>query len=219
MSSEKIPTWMYRPSVDAHRLRWIVQEGPIEESIHVIDDATNANSTLKPYKTKSGELHPIHTSSISLLPKKGLTVTLPALYNYILYDMCDPEDHSDYDEETGERAFDEPKCEIKAENGEFITIGEYIDAVYPWLVSLRERYIRDASDPTFPWDSSVQLWVTPATILGGIKLKEIEDRTDSNKDQVAGWASDQKSLKGMWETMAEVAWNIQHVWPHLEDEE
>ena len=145
----------------------------MESAIRVLDDATDANSTQKPYKSASGELHPIHASSISIMPRKELTVTLPDLYSVILHDEC-PEDHSDFDEETGSRPYDEPKCHIKAANGEFITIGEYIDAVCPWLVSLRERYIEDAPVPGYEFDDNVQLWVKPTTILGGIKLQEVE---------------------------------------------
>ncbi|KAK3191653.1 hypothetical protein K4F52_002468 [Lecanicillium sp. MT-2017a] len=176
MSFDGVPAWKLRPSVDAHRLRWLVQDAPMEESVHVLDEATDANSPLKPYKSASGELQPIHTSSVSIAPRKELTVTIPDLENYILYDEF-PEDHSVYDDEHG-RPYDEPTCEIKASNGEYITIGEFIDAVYPWLVSLRGRYIEDAPVPGYEWGDDVQLWVQPSSRLGGIRIQEAEPPVD-----------------------------------------
>lgn len=213
MSLENVPARLLRPSVDAYRLRWVVKDAPMSSAIHVLDDATDMNSPQKPYKSESGELHPIHASSISITPRKELTITLPELRNYILYDEC-LDDHSDYDEETGTRPYDEPKCEIKAANGEFITIGEYIDAVYPWLVSLRERYIRDAPVPGNEFSDQVQLWVRPGSVLGGIKLRELEPPVNHPRAREMGWNQSRAQLNEMWKTAAKVAWNIQNDWPN-----
>lgn len=205
--SGKLAAPLLRPSVDAHRLRWIVKDVPLESAVKVVEDPFDMNSPKVPYKSESGELHPIHASSISVTPRQELTVTVPALYNYILYDEC-PDDHSDYDEEAGGRPYDEPKCEIKAANGKSITIGEYIDAVYPWLVSLRERYVEDAPVPGDEFAEDVQLWVRPSTILGGVKLLEVDPRKEQTEEGGDGWNEFDSSLNRMWSSMARIAWNI-----------
>ncbi len=210
---------LLRPSVDAHRLRWIVRDVPFEEAIEIVEDAFDSDSPEEPYKSEeTGELHTIRASSISVTPRKELTVTLPALYNYILYDEC-PDDHSDYEEEGGGRPYDEPKCEIKAANGEFITIGEYIDAVYPWLVSLRERYLRDAPVPGTDLPDNVLLSVIPSTILGGIELLAVEPPRDNPDVPEWWWTQNEPDLSRMWLSMAQTAWNIHHDWPESGEQE
>lgn len=51
------------PSLDFLRLRWRLK-GSIEASIAVIDDATDASSTERPYQTIVGQVHAISSSSM-----------------------------------------------------------------------------------------------------------------------------------------------------------
>lgn len=180
---------LVRPSIDAFRLRWIVKDiameahidtnDPGQRAIEVLEDVTDMNSVRVPYKSESGELHPIHASSVSLIPRKELTVTFPALWNVV--DNAEiASDYSD-DEDLPPRQFDEPECEIRAANGEFITIGEYINVMYPWLISLRERYIRDVPVPGDWFQDNVELWVKPSTLIGNLSLKAHEPPTNAEE--------------------------------------
>ncbi|KAL7628809.1 hypothetical protein AAE478_000324 [Parahypoxylon ruwenzoriense] len=78
------------PSVDFLRLRWYFK-GPIEASIHVLEDATNSTSPQSPYQTTvtttspDGQTtiniqeHEISSSSITEPPVSSITVTIEEL--------------------------------------------------------------------------------------------------------------------------------------------
>lgn len=215
------------PSLDAHRLRWIVKDIPIEgridendpmsdRAIEVIADALDQNSPKTPYKSDDGKLHPIHASSIAIVPRKELTITIPDMKNYIHYDEC-PEDHPDFNEETGEISYDEPKCEIKASNGEFVTIGDYIEAVYPWLISLRERYVEQAPVPGYYFGEGLQLWVNPSTVLDDLELFEYDPSTDSDDEEIKQNKDD--FLEATWEHVATISQHRKETWPDLEQDD
>lgn len=184
-----------RASVDALRLRWLVKDEPVKATIHVLDDALDPKSAQQPYQNDSGELHPISKASISTKPLKELDVTLPDLENVNTYNEC-PEDDPDYVDGEG-LPYDEPTCSVTASNGEFITIADYINAVNPWLLSLRDRYFEDAPIPGEEFDPDTQLWVKPWSLIGGIELHHDGTHTEASRNEL------------VWSSAAKMAGNLQ----------
>lgn len=152
----------FEPSLDYYRLRWLVQDGPIWENIHVLDDGTNAYSTQTPFQNEAGELHEIAARPVSTPPITTLTVKVDQMDGLQMWKM-----YYDSDDCDSPRVMDPesaPKLELTAGDGkEFISIGDYVSAVNPWLVALRPQYLREigliAGGEELPADK--RLWVSP----------------------------------------------------------
>lgn len=162
------------------RLRWQIKD-PIEEAIHVLEDPDNPYSAQTPYKSAEGALHPIHTAYIAERPVTHLELDIPALWNIIVYDEDTESDHT-------ERENSMPSLDVYASDGISITIGDYIAAAHPWLVSLRERYLEDSQQPDHPLPADTELWVVPQSLLeGSIRIWEKDPnspfKTEEEEDE------------------------------------
>ncbi|KAF6827211.1 hypothetical protein CMUS01_09095 [Colletotrichum musicola] len=142
------------PSVDFFRLRWYLR-GPIEKSIVVIADAFDSTSPQEAYQTTTPDggirLHTVSQSCLTTIPVSSITVTVRALddweENWLdAHREVDEEDKEYVLLEDGtrrlvrvygeERPGPSPTCVVQATTQPFVTVGDYVAAVHPWLNSL-----------------------------------------------------------------------------------
>jgi hypothetical protein len=147
---------------DFMRLRWTL-EGPIFLSVRVLDDPTSATSPHQAYQTAT-KLHPIANSAITEPKVSSLKVEV---YQLLDWEFCwceiheahaDPTDgqsvwsFSENPEDPGEnpklmrccgtdRPQPTPPLVVQASSSTepFVTIHDYVSAVHPWLMGLREK--------------------------------------------------------------------------------
>lgn len=148
------------PSVDFLRLRWLVQDGPISKNIHVLNDVTDSKSAQRPFQTESGELHEIAALPFSDTPVARHTVSVDQMDGLEMWKMWSDGSYSPQRDNSDAA----PKLEIKAGEGrDFISIGDYVLAVHPWLLSLRNQYLREVGlingGQVLPHDT--ELWFDP----------------------------------------------------------
>lgn len=141
---------MAQTSVDFLRLRWLVQEGPLSERIHVVEDAEDANSAQTPFQDTSGAFHPVSKMALTRPPTSECIVRIDDMDGY--KNWSDSEDDTDEEvhdpvnpnpPEALEDGWKGPYLKLNAKDHGFITIGDYAQAVHPWLVGLRPRYLRE----------------------------------------------------------------------------
>lgn len=152
-------------SADFLRLRWQIKEGPIEQLIHVLEDAEDSHSAKTPFQDTFGQLHAISEKPFSEPPMSHFMVRIDQIDGRQSWKRsCE----DDYEEDQGDEfdletalpvGWKGPYLEISS-RGEFITIGEYVAAVHPWLVSLQPKYLREIG-LMFEQDFSpdVELWL------------------------------------------------------------
>ncbi|KAK2595335.1 hypothetical protein QQS21_006935 [Conoideocrella luteorostrata] len=150
------------------RLRWQVKDGPLSQAIQVLEDATNSASAQQPYQSESGVVHDVARASLCSPPISSITVMVDILngLNEEKFDEAlEEEDDHDYDDDDGE--WKGPTMTVKPSGEGFVTVGDYVNAVHPWLMSLREDYLREyamlhGEDEPLPSDTEV--WLVPMRI-------------------------------------------------------
>lgn len=140
---------------------------------HVADDATNQASTVTPYKSAmTGELHPIHAESACYPKTNKMFVVLDKLDALESWNEDPASDEEDVmnekirkvQEAGGPKGWAGPFIKVTS-RGDFVTVEEYIDAVFPWLVSLRSEYIQELSNEQgADVDHDLELWLNPIEV-------------------------------------------------------
>lgn len=203
-------TWSSRPQVstDFFRLRWEVKDGPISTLIHVLDDQSDAASPQHPYQNAHGELHEIATKELYTTPRASVTVTVDTLDGEEMWnleaDEFSDEDGGEVDEDAdqdvataaGDGSFKGPTIEVRSA-GASLTIGEYMAAVHPWLVSLRAKYLWEHGMLMGyePLPQETKLWVKPTDAEDVVLLDSVNHGTDGTHE---------------WRDIAKNASNIMH---------
>lgn len=177
---ELIETDIPEPTPEFLRLRWNVKPTTLADAVHVLADATDAESAQTPFADAKGTLHEISAKPICDPPVSSISIIVDALSSA-----------NDDDEKEEEEEDEGPSLEIKAASDkEFVTIGDYVAAAHPWLLELRKEYItRRGGD--LPDD--VDLWVNP-TSLDCVLL------TDS--------AAGKEGVDMVWKVVADYAQNL-----------
>lgn len=166
-------------SLNVMRLRWFLQDDDPSSAITVLQDAADATSTQEPYSPN----HPISRLALTTSPVSAITVSIDILDDYsvewtfVHQVHAEPEDSP---ENTGERfdadgkiehCCDEdrpgtgPEIEIMAAPGSFVTIGQFVETVHPWLREL-ESLLRAAKGVIYcvPLEPDVPMFVWPNNV-------------------------------------------------------
>ncbi|KAF6791670.1 hypothetical protein CSOJ01_14310 [Colletotrichum sojae] len=144
------------PSADFFRLRWYLR-GPVEDSIRVIANPFDSTSPQEPYQTTVPDggvrVHPVSQACLTNIPVSSITVTVRALDTW---EESWQDAHREIDEGDKEyeqladgtrrlaRAYGEdrpgppPTCVVRASAQPFVTVGDYVGAVHPWLRALED---------------------------------------------------------------------------------
>lgn len=152
--------WSPFASDDAHRLFWTLQ-GPLEESVSVMQDKQSPDSDLEPYHatTPDGDgWHPISKKPMTKPPVTYIFVGVDYLERWAedwaeMHAHCINED--DPETENMHREEDDPllrccgvecppeqvKLEVRASKQPFVTIHDYLTAVHPWIMGQRENLL------------------------------------------------------------------------------
>jgi hypothetical protein len=138
------------PSLDFFRLRWRLTSDDPNECISILRDAKDAYSTLEPFSAD----HPINQQPVTHPPVSSMTIYIYMLdeYQFDWIDAHQPHaDPDDFDDQTDPMcpSFDSdgcvnrccgenrpgpgPRLELVAQDGGFISIGNYVDIVHAWL--------------------------------------------------------------------------------------
>ena len=174
-------------SIDFMRLRWFLSDhdppsSAIATNITIIRDATDSDSPQEPYSPT----HPISNLPLTSPPVSSITVSLEILDEYAQEwisvhrehadpeedDCCPDHDAARFDAEgTVEYCCNQdkpgpgPQIEVVAEQpGAFVTIGNFVKVVHPWLRSL-DGQLRAAKGVVSCWplDSAVPICVWPTS--------------------------------------------------------
>lgn len=160
-------------NLEAERLYWILQD-PMHDSIFVMDQVNNPAGPRQPGflpgtapDGNGPNLHPVAHASLCEPPISSITVGSDELQ-----DAADSwEDEHSYDED------DDPEgpcrcCGLRPpphvkkltvvagkEDG-FVTVGDYVAAVHPWLMSLRSHFLQINAGGREPWPEDTKLMVS-----------------------------------------------------------
>jgi hypothetical protein len=183
-------------SIDFMRLRWFLSKDDPPSAIAVVQDATDENSTQESYSPT----HPISQLSLTTPPVSAITVSMDVLDEYagewvsVHSEHADPEDDCpDHDgarfDAEGEvdyccnqdRPGPGPQIGVVAKQpGHFVTIGDYVETVHPWLRSL-DSQLRAAAGVVSCWplDPAVPICVWP-TSASPLRVHGYEGMTPDN---------------------------------------
>jgi hypothetical protein len=138
------------PSLDFFRLRWRLTSDDPNDCISILQDAKDADSPLKPYSAD----HPINRQPATHPSVSSMTISIYMLdeYHSDWLDAHQPHaDQEDFEDQNDPMCpkFDSdgcvnrccgencpgpgPRLELKAKDGEFISIGNYVNTVHAWL--------------------------------------------------------------------------------------
>lgn len=197
-------------SPDYYRIRWLLKES-ISKSIHVLKDGSDPNSETEPYRIEEDNYtHPISACFVSEPPRASITVCNDELDQWlpdwcsVHEDHCAPEPGEDGAEFDAEGRLQRCSCEairpgpgprnltILAEEGRFVTIGQFIEAVHPWLVQM-DSDIRAAKGVHVNWPiaDDVDMWIYPIAATP-LRIRDADswgaDRTTRDFGILAGKA-------------------------------
>lgn len=142
------------------RLYWTLQ-GPLSESVTVMENHWNPDAPREPY---CQSVEPLSWHSISQEPfttpkVSSISVTIDDWEQYEVNWLDDHEHHADLDTcELGQlegggsepeilrccgtdRPREIPPLVVKASGKPFVTVHDYVSAVHPWLLSLRDKIL------------------------------------------------------------------------------
>lgn len=151
------------PSTDFLRLRWYLR-GPIKESITVFADPFDPTSPQEAFQTTTTDggvrLHTVSKSCLTTIPVSSVAVTVRVLdgweESWLDAHRKDEEEDKEYvllEDGTRrlvrvhgeERPGPSPTCAVRATTQPFVTVGDYVAAVHPWLDGLQDD-MRRAKD-------------------------------------------------------------------------
>ncbi|KAJ6438377.1 hypercellular protein HypA [Purpureocillium lavendulum] len=160
-------------NIEADRLYWVLQD-PIQDSIFVMDKPNDPTSPRQPGflpgDSSDGtgpNLHPVAHLSLCEPPVSSVTVVPEELQ-----DAADSweDEHNYYEDDDTQgpcRCCDRraPPHDLKLkvvaskEDG-FVTIGDYVAAVHPWLMGLRHHFLHINTSGRVPWPEDTRLMVS-----------------------------------------------------------
>ncbi|KAG9635957.1 hypothetical protein KCU64_g14809, partial [Aureobasidium melanogenum] len=183
------------PSPTYLRIRWILRSDETSHSIFILDDPTDSTSGEEPYSPT----HPICDTALTCPPISSIIIPVENLNRYTrewLY--WHDEDH--FDKQDGPPRFDAqgriehccgedrpgpgPQLEIVAEDGKFVTVGQFVNTLHPWLRGL-DGQLRAAIGVVDSWpldlahDLIVRAWQSPIRVAdtkGWTPANWIEER-------------------------------------------
>lgn len=156
----------FQQNTEGSRLICRIEE-PIETAIYVMANRYDIDGPKEPFFTgdPSAPLHPIAEASIYNQPISEMTIIDGTLEDY---------EHSWWAIHEGDvdanracegcgyrRGPPPPELVVKAEDKGFITIGDYVKAVHPWLMQNRQRLLLALADECIPLPSSAKLIYQP----------------------------------------------------------
>lgn len=156
-------------NLEAERIGWILQD-PLEDSIFVMDNANEPSGPrqpgFQPGTAPDGgpNLHPVAHLSLCEPPISSIIVSVGELQYAAEYwgDMhtYDPDD--DPKSPCGCCGLspppeDETLAVVAGKEGGFVTIGDYIAAVHPWLMSFRSAFLTIKMSGSVPWPEDTTL--------------------------------------------------------------
>jgi hypothetical protein len=189
-------------SLNFFRLRWHLQSPNPTSSITVLQDALDANSLQESYSP----VHPIAQAPLTNPPVLSITISVESLdeqaakwtWVHSQHAADSPDNHtqgSRFDAQgilqhcCGEaRPAPSPMLQVVASQpGRFVTIGDFIDVVHPWLRGL-DAALRTAMGvyASCPLDKSVGLWVCPTSLVGG-RLRVLHDLGTTERKWADVW--------------------------------
>ncbi|KEQ64857.1 uncharacterized protein M437DRAFT_73776 [Aureobasidium melanogenum CBS 110374] len=162
------------PSPAFLRIRWILRTDEISHSVFILSDPTDLTSSEEPYSPT----HPVCGEALTCPPVSSIIVSVESLDDYTSAWIYWHEPHAfpdQFDEQAGPPRFDAqgrveyccgehrpgpgPQLEIVAEEGHFVTVGQFVNILHPWLRSL------DGQLPLDPaYDLLVRAWSSPIRI-------------------------------------------------------
>lgn len=183
---ETLNTDIPEPTPGFLSLRWNFKQGPLSDVIKVLADATDANSELAPWTDADGKTHDVSQLSISDPPVSSIKLSV---------DVLDRDADADDEDDDEDEDPNGPLLEVKASSKPFVTIGDYVSAVHPWVLSFRDEYLerrgKEINGEKLPSDTD--LWFNP-TSLDYIILTD----SQSTKDH----------LDAVWRIVADYALNL-----------
>ncbi|KAM0716234.1 hypothetical protein Q7P37_007679 [Cladosporium fusiforme] len=182
-------------SLEFLRLRWFLQNDNPCSAITIIQDPSVASSAQGPYSPA----HPISQLPLTTTPVSAITVSVGILDEYankwisVHREHAEPEDSPDHDGERfdvegrveycchQERPGPGPRVEVVAEPGHFVTIGQFVGIVHPWLRGL-DNQLRAAKgvQSCWPLDPAVDMYVWP-TSWSPLRVSGREGQTAQNR--------------------------------------
>lgn len=195
-----------KANLETGRLYWIIQS-PISEAVFVLNDVDNPAGPRQPafQQAESSDgsptLHPLSQVSLYEPPVSSVTVGI-----YELQDWADSWEefhiYSDDDDCDGPcrccgrlpPPLDRTITVTAAEKDSFLTIGDYVAAVQPWLLSLRQDLLWvKSTDSDVPLPEGTKLMVdiwTPEDLLIedasnwlSAQVRRAKERLDQNQPQ------------------------------------
>jgi hypothetical protein len=138
------------PSLDFFRLRWSLPSDNPHDCIAILEDAKNALSSQEPYSID----HPINQQPATHPPFSSLTISVYMLEEYqsdwidAHKPHADPDDFEDQNDPMcpkfdsdgyvnrccgQDRPGPGPRLELVAKEGQFVSVGQYVNTVHAWL--------------------------------------------------------------------------------------
>ncbi|CEJ82304.1 hypothetical protein VHEMI02375 [[Torrubiella] hemipterigena] len=189
---ETLDTDIPEPTPGFLSLRWNFKQGPLSDVIKVLADATDANSDQAPWADKDGKFHDVSELSISDPPISSIRLSVDVLDRDADADENGDNEAADEEDDSEDKG---PSLEVKSSSKPFVTIGDYVAAVHPWILSLRDEYLEkrgnEINGEKLPSDTD--LWFNP-TSLDYIMI------TDSQ--------STKEHLDAVWRIVADYALNL-----------
>lgn len=166
-----------RSTIEFCRVAWPIQ-GPLSTSLFVLDKQWEVDGPSEPYfrRTSSGTTwHPVSQEPVTKPKVSSITVEVRDLewwqVDWEEYHREDDEAVYGEDEDgydvlleccDEKRPPEPPKLVVKASDKPYVTIHDYVSAVHPWLLGLRDNILQamNAIEGPKPLPSHTQLMVT-----------------------------------------------------------
>jgi hypothetical protein len=197
------------PSLDFLRLRWSLTSDDPNECISILQDAKDAHSPQEPYSVD----HPINKRPATHPPVSSMTISVDILDQYqsdwieAHQPHADPEDFEDQNDPMCPR-FDSdgcvnrccgqdrpgtgPRLELVAKEGQFVSIGHYVNTVHACLRGM-DGLLRAAEGVVSCWPLDPEYHI----------IVPVFDFTCLMLESTQTWTPE--SYEGEWEEMASMA--------------
>lgn len=140
-----------RPSLPFLRLRWTIpipksDDGDsttltLSKSVSILEDVYDLRSPQVPFQDQNGQFHEIAALPFSRPPRRELEVTIDRMDGCQEWKLYTEEEADSPRVEDPESA---PRITVRAGEGrDFISIGDYVTQVHPWLVALTPQMLKE----------------------------------------------------------------------------
>lgn len=155
-----------RTSVAFRRLRWQIKANTtIAESVHVLRDVTDPESAQDSFIDAGGNFHRVASASVFAAPVSSVQARLHVLDGINLYG--DPSDDDDEDEDDETLPWKGPELAVRPTSGAFVTIGDFVMAVHPWLLEKRGEILKETANKASGYSGqtipdNTEFWIDPS---------------------------------------------------------